>query len=70
MSNNEVQRVSGTSIGYTIKEMLYFIKKDVENLHERIDFLHEKINKAPSRQEIIGWFVALSSSAALLNTLM
>jgi len=70
MTNNEINRLPSTPNGYTNKEMLYFIKKDVENLHERIDFLHEKINKAPSRQEIIGWFVAISSSAALLNTLM
>ena len=70
MTNNEVQRIPGTSNGYTNKEMLYFIKKDVENLHERIDFLHEKINKAPTRQEVVGWLVAITSAAAFLNSIM
>ena len=56
--------------GYTNKEMLQLIAEDVQNLHRRIDYLHEKINKSPSRQEIIGWLVAISSTAALLNTLM
>jgi|TARA_Y100000590_G_scaffold116684_1_gene133181 hypothetical protein len=56
--------------GYTNKEMLQLIAEDVQNLHKRIDYLHEKINKSPSRQEIIGWLVAISSTAALLNTLM
>ena len=50
--------------------MLQLIAEDVQNLHKRIDYLHEKINKSPSRQEIIGWLVAISSTAALLNTLM
>ena len=56
--------------GYTNKEMLQLIAEDVQNLHKRIDYLHEKINKSPSRQEIIGLLVAISSTAALLNTLM
>ena len=56
--------------GYTNEEMLQLIAEDVQNLHKRIDYLHEKINKSPSRQEIIGWLVAISSTAALLNTLM
>lgn len=56
--------------GYTNKEMLHLIKTDVQNLHERIDFLHEKINKSPTRNEIVGWLVAVSSSAAFLNTIM
>tara|TARA_R100001230_G_scaffold17041_1_gene7912 strand:- start:105 stop:290 length:186 start_codon:yes stop_codon:yes gene_type:complete len=56
--------------GYTNKEMLQLIAEDIQNLHKRIDYLHEKINKTPSRQEIIGWLVAISSTAALLNTLM
>ena len=56
--------------GYTNKEMLQLIAEDVQNLHKRIDYLHEKINKSPTRQEIIGWLVAISSTAALLNTLM
>ena len=56
--------------GYTNKEMLYLIKEDVTNLHERIDFLHEKINKTPTRQEIVGWLIAMSSTAAFINTIM
>ena len=56
--------------GYTNKEMLQLIAEDVQNLHKRIDYLHEKINKSPSRGEIVGWLVALSSTAAFLNTIM
>ena len=56
--------------GYTNKEMLHIIKEDVQNLHKRIDYLHEKINKSPTRAEIVGWLVGLSSTAAFLNTIM
>ena len=56
--------------GYTNKEMLHLIRVEVQNLHERIDFLHEKINKTPTRAEIVGWLVGLSSTAAFLNTIM
>ena len=56
--------------GYTNKEMLHFIRVEVQDLHKRIDYLHEKINKSPSRGEIVGWLVALSSTAAFLNTIM
>ena len=50
--------------------MLQIIADDVQNLHKRIDYLHEKINKTPSRAEIVGWLVGLSSAAAFLNTIM
>ena len=56
--------------GYTNKEMLHFIRVEVQELHKRIDYLHEKINKSPSRGEIVGWLVAISSTAAFLNTIM
>tara|TARA_R100001015_G_C4494237_1_gene70798 strand:- start:243 stop:428 length:186 start_codon:yes stop_codon:yes gene_type:complete len=56
--------------GYTNKEMLHFIRVEVQELHKRIDYLHEKINKSPSRGEIVGWLVGLSSTAAFLNTIM
>jgi hypothetical protein len=56
--------------GYTNKEMLQLIAEDVQNLHRRIDYLHEKINKSPTRNEIVGWLVAISSTAAFLNTIM
>ena len=70
MTQNEIKRNNPMANGFTNKEILYLIKQDVENLHERIDFLHEKINKTPSRQELVGWMVAVSSSAAFLNTIM
>tara|TARA_B100000700_G_C14402826_1_gene560013 strand:- start:213 stop:425 length:213 start_codon:yes stop_codon:yes gene_type:complete len=70
MTQNEIKRNNPMANGFTNKEILYLIKQDVENLHERIDFLHEKINKTPSRQELVGWMVAISSSAAFLNTIM
>tara|TARA_B100000686_G_C16631383_1_gene884868 strand:+ start:415 stop:627 length:213 start_codon:yes stop_codon:yes gene_type:complete len=70
MTQNEIKRNNPMANGFTNKEILYLIKQDVENLHDRIDFLHEKINKTPSRQELVGWMVAISSSAAFLNTIM
>ena len=56
--------------GYTNKEMLHIIRVEVQDLHKRIDYLHEKINKTPTRAEIVGWLVGLSSTAAFLNTIM
>jgi hypothetical protein len=56
--------------GYTNKEMLHLIRVEVQDLHKRIDYLHEKINKTPTRAEIVGWLVGLSSTAAFLNTIM
>tara|TARA_B100000427_G_scaffold52435_1_gene40317 strand:+ start:249 stop:434 length:186 start_codon:yes stop_codon:yes gene_type:complete len=56
--------------GYTNKEMLALIMEEISDLNERIDFLHEKINKTPTRAEIVGWLVGLSSTAAFLNTIM
>jgi len=50
--------------------MLHFIRVEVQELHKRIDFLHEKINKSPTRGEIVGWLVGLSSTAAFINTIM
>ena len=70
MTQNDSKRDYPMANGYTNKEMLYLIKEDVTNLHERIDFLHEKINKTPTRQEIVGWLIAMSSTAAFINTIM
>ena len=51
-------------------EYLQLIKEDIDLANARIDELHEKINKTPSRQEILGWLVAITSSAAFLNSIM
>jgi hypothetical protein len=56
--------------GFTTKEYLQLIKEDIDIANARIDELHEKINKTPSRQEILGWLVAITSSAAFLNSIM
>jgi len=56
--------------GFTTKEYLQLIKEDIDVANARIDELHEKINKTPSRQEILGWLVAITSSAAFLNSIM
>ena len=56
--------------GFTTKEYLQLIKEDIDTANARIDELHEKINKTPSRQEILGWLVAITSSAAFLNSIM
>ena len=56
--------------GFTTKEYLQIIKEENDTANNRIDELHEKINKSPSRQEILGWLVAITSSAAFLNSIM
>jgi len=56
--------------GFTTKEYLQLIKEEIDIANKRIDELHEKINKTPSRQEILGWLVAITSSAAFLNSIM
>ena len=56
--------------GFTTKEYLQIIKEEIDTANRRIDELHEKINKSPSRQEILGWLVAITSSAAFLNSIM
>ena len=56
--------------GFTTKEYLQIIKEEIDTANSRIDELHEKINKSPSRQEILGWLVAITSSAAFLNSIM
>lgn len=56
--------------GFTTKEYLQIIKEEIDTANIRIDELHEKINKSPSRQEILGWLVAITSSAAFLNSIM
>ena len=56
--------------GFTTKEYLQLIKEEVDIANKRIDDLHEKINKSPTRQEILGWLVAITSSAAFLNSIM
>ena len=56
--------------GFTTKEDLQLIKEEIDIANKRIDELHEKINKSPTRQEILGWLVAITSSAAFLNSIM
>ena len=56
--------------GFTTKEYLQIIKEEIDTANTRIDELHEKINKSPSRQEILGWLVAITSSVAFLNSIM
>lgn len=59
-----------TTNGFTTKEYLQLIKEEIDIANKRIDELHEKINKSPTRQEILGWLVAITSSAAFLNSIM
>ena len=70
MTQNDSKRNTPMANGFTTKEMLHIIKEDVTKLHERIDFLHEKINKTPTRQEVVGWLVEITSAAAFLNIIM
>ena len=54
--------------GYTQKEMLNLILDGQDQINERIDELHEKVNSKMSRSEVSGWIVAVSALVVLVNT--
>ena len=56
--------------GFTQKEMLVMLLEGQNELDNRIDALHEKVNTKLSRQELSGWLVGVSALGVLVNTLM
>jgi streptomycin 6-kinase len=52
--------------GFTNKEMLMLLYSGQQELNERIDKLHEKVNSKMSRQELLGWITAFAVLSAAL----
>ncbi len=61
MSNNN---------GYTQKDMLEMVMKDIEKLFEKLDQIQKDLATRPTRQEIYGWIIAGISIATLITVLM
>jgi|TARA_R110002153_G_scaffold98924_4_gene234101 hypothetical protein len=55
-----------TQNGFTNKEILMMLLHGQENLNNRIDQLHEKVNSKMSRQELMGWITAFAVLTAAM----
>ncbi len=56
--------------GYTQKDMLEMVMKDIEKLFEKLDQIQKDLATRPTRQEIYGWIIAGISIATLITVLM
>ena len=56
--------------GYTQKEMINKVMKDIEKLFEKLDQIQKDLATRPTRQEIYGWIIAGISIATLITVLM
>lgn len=56
--------------GYTQKDMLEMVMKDIEKLFEKLDQIQKDLATRPIRQEIYGWIIAGISIATLITVLM
>ena len=56
--------------GYTQKDMLEMVMKDIEKLFEKLDQIQKDLATRPTRQEIYGWIIAGISIATLITILM
>ena len=56
--------------GYTQKDMLEMVMKDIEKLFEKLDQIQKDLATRPTRQEIYGWIIAGISTATLITVLM
>ena len=59
-----------TDNGYTQKEMINKVMKDIEKLFEKLDQIQKDIATRQTRQEIYGWIIAGISVATLITVLM
>lgn len=59
-----------TDSGFTQKEMINKVMKDIEKLFEKLDQIQKDIATRPTRQEIYGWIIAGISIATLITILM
>ena len=62
--------MSNNGNGFTQKEMLTLILDGQADINDRIDQLHEKVNKKISRGEISGWLVSISALVVLIQAVM
>jgi len=58
------------SNGLTQKELSLLILEGQQQINERIDSLHEKVNHKISRAELSGWLVAVSALVVLIQAVM
>jgi len=56
--------------GLTQKELSLLILEGQQQINERIDSLHEKVNQKISRAELSGWLVAVSALVVLIQAVM
>ena len=56
--------------GLTQRDMLLRILDGQDDINDRIDLLHDKVNGKLSRQELSGWMVAVSAFVVIINQLM
>ena len=56
--------------GLTQKELSLLILEGQQQINERIDSLHEKVNAKISRAELSGWLVAVSALVVLIQAVM
>ncbi len=56
--------------GFTQKDMLEMVMKDIEKLFEKLDQIQRDLATRPTRQEIYGWIIAGISIATLITVLM
>ena len=59
-----------SSNGLTQKELSLLILEGQQQINERIDSLHEKVNQKISRAELSGWLVAVSALVVLIQAVM
>ena len=56
--------------GLTQKELSLLILEGQQQINERIDQLHEKVNQKIARAELSGWLVAVSALVVLIQAVM
>jgi len=61
---------SHNGTGLTQKELSLLILEGQQQINERIDSLHEKVNQKISRAELSGWLVAVSALVVLIQAVM
>ncbi len=62
--------VAMSNNGYTQKDMLEMVMKDIEKLFDKLDKIQKDLATRPTRAEIYGWIIAGISIATLITVLM
>ena len=58
------------SNGFTSKDMLEMVMKDIEKLFEKLDSIQKDLATRPTRAEIYGWIIAGISIATLITVVV